>query len=71
VREELRALVPLKLNVEKGGQALAEKYQVDGYPTWCSPPPPVRRWTASQVPLPPGEFLAEVRRIRRGDTFLP
>ncbi len=69
MREELRALVPLKLNAEKGGQALAEKYQVDGYPTLVFATATGEEVDRVSGYLPPGEFLAEVRRIRRGDTF--
>jgi thiol:disulfide interchange protein len=33
VREALRDFVPIKINAEKGGRSVAEKYGVEGFPT--------------------------------------
>jgi hypothetical protein len=69
VKATLQELVPLRLNGEKGGKALAERYGVTGYPTVVFTDSKGEEVERVAGYLPPDKFLAEVRRIRSGDTF--
>jgi thiol-disulfide isomerase/thioredoxin len=69
VREELSRLVAMKVNAEKGGKKLAERFGVDSYPTIVFVD--ARGQEVDRIPgyLPPDQFVTAARRIRTGDTF--
>ena len=70
VREEISQLVALKLNAEKGGADLAERFDVDSYPTLIFLDSTGREVDRIHGYLPPDKFIQRVHRIRKGDTFL-
>ncbi len=69
VRRELEKLVPIRINAEKKGEALAHSFGVDGYPTVIFVDADGVEVDRLVGYLPPERFLEEVRRIRHGDTF--
>jgi thioredoxin-related protein len=70
VRQQLQDLVPLKLDAEREGERLADRYAVDSYPTYVFVDPDGEEIDRIEGYLPPEEFLAEAQRIRTGDTFV-
>jgi len=69
VRDELRSVVAMKVNAEKGGTELARRFEVDGYPTIVFVDALGEEVDRIIGYLPPDRFVEEVRRIRAGDTF--
>jgi thioredoxin-related protein len=68
IQTELRQLVAMKVNAERGGAELAERFEVSSYPTVVfadSAGVEVDRFHY----LPPAEMLERLRRIRSGETF--
>jgi thioredoxin-related protein len=70
VRAALEGVVALKLDAERGGKSLAARYGVDSYPTVVFTDGDGVEIDRILGYLPPGEFAAESRRIRGGDTLL-
>lgn len=70
VRSELQALVSVKLNAEKEGAELADRFEVDSYPTLIFLDSNGNEMDRILGYLPPDGFLRRVQRIRKGDTFL-
>jgi len=66
---ELAELVPLQLDAEKEGVDAAEKYGVRSFPTIVFLDSAGHEVDRILGYLPPDAFLAEVQRIRAGDTF--
>ncbi|RLE26902.1 MAG: hypothetical protein DRJ65_04440 [Acidobacteria bacterium] len=66
---ELGELVPLQLDAEKEGVDAAEKYGVRSFPTIVFLDAAGHEVDRILGYLPPDAFLAEVKRIRAGDTF--
>jgi tetratricopeptide (TPR) repeat protein len=69
VRNELEQLVALKLNAETDGQAAAERFEIETYPTMVFLDAKGDEIERIVGYLPPEKFVAEIRRIRRGDTL--
>lgn len=69
VVEELGELVALRLDAEKEGVDAAERYGVRSYPTIIFLDAAGHEVDRILGYLPPDAFLAEVQRIRAGDTF--
>lgn len=69
VRAALDGVVALKLDAERGGKSLAARYGVDSYPTIVFTDGDGGEVDRIRGYLPPGEFIAESRRIRGGDTL--
>ncbi len=69
VATELAAVVPLKVNAEKGGEELAKQYAVDGYPTVVFVNAQGDEVDRIVGFLPPEDFAEQMKRIRTGDTF--
>jgi thioredoxin-related protein len=69
VRRELDAMVALQLDAEKEGKQDAERFGVESYPTMVFLDPSGEEVERIVGYLPPDKFLAEVRRIRTGDTL--
>lgn len=69
VRAALDGVVALKLDAERGGKSLAARYGVDSYPTIVFTDGDGEEVDRIRGYLPPGEFIAESRRIRGGDTL--
>jgi len=70
VRSELQALVSVKLDAEKEGAELADRFEVDSYPTLIFLDSNGNEMDRILGYLPPDDFLRRVQRIRKGDTFL-
>jgi thioredoxin-related protein len=70
VRSELQALVSMKLDAEKEGAELADRFEVDSYPTLIFLDSNGNEMDRILGYLPPNAFLRRVQRIRKGDTFL-
>ena len=70
VRRELESIVSLRLDAEREGAELAERFGVDSYPTLVFLDPEGREVERILGYLPPDTFLRRVQRIRAGDTFL-
>ena len=70
VQRELKELVAIKRNAEKGGADLAARFGVDSYPTLIFLDPAGNEVDRVLGYLPPDKFLRRVRKIRTGDTFL-
>jgi thioredoxin-related protein len=69
VRRELEEMVALQLDAEKEGEQAAERFDVESYPTMIFLHPSGEEVERIVGYLPPDKFLAEVRRIRTGDTL--
>lgn len=69
VISEMGELVALQLDAEKEGVEVAEKYDVRSFPTIVFLDAGGHEVDRILGYLPPDAFLAEVRRIRAGDTF--
>lgn len=70
VRRELAQIVSLRRNAEKEGAALADRFEVDSYPTMVFLDPDGNEMDRILGYLPPDKFLSRIERIRTGDTFL-
>jgi thioredoxin-related protein/tetratricopeptide (TPR) repeat protein len=70
VRSELQALVSMKMDAEKEGAELADRFEVDSYPTLIFLDSKGNEMDRILGYLPPEGFLRRVQRIRTGDTFL-
>lgn len=70
VRELLAGLVAVRVDAEKEGRELARQYGVDGYPTIVFTDASGEEVDRIVGFLPPERFVAEVVRIRAGDTFV-
>ncbi len=70
VEKELEQMVALRLNAERDGNELAERFSVDSYPTMVFLDPTGHEMDRIVGYLPPDAFLGRVERIRAGDTFL-
>jgi thioredoxin-related protein len=70
VRRELASLVALKVDAEKEGSELADRFQVDSYPTMVFIEPDGTEIDRVIGYLPPESFLERVAKVRTGDTFL-
>lgn len=70
VAEELRKLVAIRVNAERGGEDLANRFGVDSYPTVVFVDADGEEVDRILGYLPPEEFLRQTRRIRTGDTFM-
>jgi thioredoxin-related protein len=70
VKRTLRELVPIRLDAEKGGEQLADRYGVDSFPTVVFTDPDGDEIDRIVGYLPPEEFIAATDRIRAGDTFV-
>jgi len=70
VRRELARFVSLRRNAEKEGAGLADRFEVDSYPTVVFLDPEGNEMDRILGYLPPDKFLGRVQRIRVGDTFL-
>lgn len=70
VRDELAAMVALKLNAEKSGAEAAAQYGVDSYPTIVFTDPDGEEVDRILGYRGPEDFVREVQRIRAGDTFM-
>jgi thioredoxin-related protein len=68
IQDELRQLVAMKVNAERRGEELAERFEVSSYPTIV-----FVDTTGSEVDrihyLPPDELRERLRRIRGGGSF--
>ena len=69
VREELGKFVAVRLNAETNGAEAARKLGVDSYPAMIFLDPSGEEVERILGYLPPEKFVAEVRRIRTGDTL--
>jgi thioredoxin-related protein len=70
VRSELAQMVALRRNAEKEGAGLADRFEVDSYPTMVFLDPEGDEMDRILGYLPPEKFLGRIQRIRSGDTFL-
>ena len=70
VRRELAQIVSLRRNAEEEGAGLADRFEVDSYPTMVFLDPEGNEMDRILGYLPPDKFLSRVERIRTGDTFL-
>jgi thioredoxin-related protein len=70
VRRELGSLVAMKVDAEKEGIELAERFQVDSYPTMVFVEADGTEIDRIVGYLPPESFLERVAKVRTGDTFL-
>jgi thioredoxin-related protein len=70
VKRELGRFVSLRRNAEKEGAGLADRFEVDSYPTIVFLDPEGNEMDRILGYLPPDKFLSRVERIRAGDTFL-
>jgi thioredoxin-related protein len=70
VRQTLQELVPIRLDAEKEGEGLADRYGVDSYPTFVFTDPDGDEVDRIVGYLPPEEFVTAMNRIRTGDTFV-
>jgi len=61
--------VALRADAEKEGKELAGRFRVRGYPTMVFVDPSGKEVDRIVGYLPPEKFLAELERIRSGDTF--
>ena len=69
VKRELEEMVALQLDAEKEGKQEAERFGIESYPTMVFLDPSGEEVERIVGYLPPDKFLAEVRRIRTGDTL--
>ena len=69
VREELGKFVAIQLNAETNGAEAARRLGVDSYPAMIFLDPSGEEVERILGYLPPEKFVAEVRRIRTGDTL--
>jgi thioredoxin-related protein/tetratricopeptide (TPR) repeat protein len=70
VRREMARFVSVRRNAEKEGAALADRFEVDSYPTMVFLDPEGHEMDRILGYLPPDTFVSRVERIRGGDTFL-
>jgi len=70
VRSELERIVSIRMNAEKDGLALADRFGIDSYPTMVFLDPAGNEMDRILGYLPPDKFLGRAERIRTGDTFL-
>jgi thioredoxin-related protein len=70
VQRELGQIVSLRLDAEKEGAVLADRFGVDSYPTMVFLDPNGNEMDRILGYLPPDKFLGRVDRIQTGDTFL-
>jgi thioredoxin-related protein len=70
VRRELAHIVSLRRNAEKEGAGLADRFEVDSYPTMIFLDPKGNEMDRILGYLPPDKFLSRIERIQTGDTFL-
>jgi thiol-disulfide isomerase/thioredoxin len=70
VRNELEQIVSMRLDAEKDGLDLANRFGVDSYPTMVFLDPAGDEMDRIVGYLPPDGFLERIERIRSGDTFL-
>lgn len=70
VRRELEQIVSMRMDAEKDGIELADRFGVDSYPTMIFLDPAGNEMDRILGYLPPEKFLRRVERIRTGDTFL-
>lgn len=59
----------MRVNAERGGEELAKRFDVSSYPTLVFANADGEEVERIRGYLPPDAFLAEVRRVRAGDTF--
>lgn len=69
VRRELDEMIALQLDAEKEGAEAAHRFGIESYPTMIFLDPSGEEVERIVGYLPPDKFLAEVRRIRTGDTL--
>jgi thioredoxin-related protein len=69
VQAEIAELVALKLNAEEEGEELAAKFGITGYPAIVFIDSEGHEVDRIEGYLPPDDFIAEVKRIRSGETL--
>ncbi len=70
VKAELKSFVVMRVNAEDGGEELAKRFVVDGYPTIVFTNAKGAEVDRIVGYLPPAKFADQVSKIRTGDTFV-